>query len=301
MFYDGTKYFYQLNLQGDVIGIIDTTGASVAKYAYDAWGRVVYSTGSMAAINPIRYRGYYYDAELGMYYLQSRYYDPTLKRFINADSYASTGQSFMGHNSFLYCNNNPTNKSDASGTLPGRVTDYDCILKYFGTYWNYYQYRNKYEVPSGYGNNYGGVSSFKNKDGSYSIYDNQRQHPDSIFHEQTFVINTSGTTFSANSGMPTYVSARAELITGGWEFEHIDLSIFDFGIASGSLGFGDNGFKASGEVTIWQPSISIDIKDVTIELGVKAGTLGSSREIWGEKIEIGGNTPLFGAYISISW
>ena len=117
MFYDGTKYFYQLNLQGDVIGIIDTTGASVAKYAYDAWGKVVYSTGSMAAINPIRYRGYYYDAELGMYYLQSRYYDPALKRFINEDSYASTGYGFLGMNAFSYCINNPVNCSDPYGDI----------------------------------------------------------------------------------------------------------------------------------------------------------------------------------------
>ncbi len=85
MFYDGTTYFYQLNLQGDVIGIVDTTGASVAKYAYDAWGRVVYSTGSMATVSPIRYCGYYYDAELEMYYLGGRYYDPQVKRFLNAD------------------------------------------------------------------------------------------------------------------------------------------------------------------------------------------------------------------------
>ena len=133
-FYDGTKYFYQLNLQGDVIGIIDTTGASVAKYAYDAWGRVVYNTGSMAAINPIRYRGYYYDAELGMYYLQSRYYDPTLKRFINADGFASTGKKFLGYNMFAYCNNNPVNRSDPTGNLP------DWVYKYFGTEWNYYRW-----------------------------------------------------------------------------------------------------------------------------------------------------------------
>ena len=115
MFYDGTKYFYQLNLQGDVIGIVDTTGASVAKYAYDAWGRVVYSTGTMAAINPIRYRGYYYDAEMGMYYLQSRYYDPALKRFINEDSYLGTGLGFVGYNMFAYCNNNSVNYYDPTG------------------------------------------------------------------------------------------------------------------------------------------------------------------------------------------
>ena len=117
MFYDGTKYFYQLNLQGDVIGIIDTTGASVAKYAYDAWGRVVYSTGTLANINPLRYRGYYYDTELQMYYLGSRYYDPQVKRFINADSYASTGQKFLGQNMFAYCCNRPTMYTDPDGQI----------------------------------------------------------------------------------------------------------------------------------------------------------------------------------------
>ena len=122
MFYDGTKYFYQLNLQGNVIGIVDTTGASVAKYAYDAWGRVVYSTGTMAAINPIRYRGYYYDAELGMYYLGSRYYDPATKRFINVDAFASTGQDFLGYNMFAYCNNNVVNCFDSLGGVPAYCT-----------------------------------------------------------------------------------------------------------------------------------------------------------------------------------
>lgn len=138
MFYDGTTYFYQLNLQGDVIGIVDTTGASVAKYAYDAWGKVVYSTGSMATANPIRYRGYYYDAELETYYLQSRYYDPATKRFINADGFVSTGHGFLGYNMFVYCNNNPVNRSDPSGNLP------DWVYKYFGTERNYYDYVREY-------------------------------------------------------------------------------------------------------------------------------------------------------------
>lgn len=110
----------------------------MAKYAYDAWGRVVYSTGTMAAINPIRYRGYYYDAELGMYYLQSRYYDPALKRFINADGFVSTGRGFIGYNMFVYCNNNPVNRSDPTGNLP------DWVYKYFGTERNYYEYVREY-------------------------------------------------------------------------------------------------------------------------------------------------------------
>ncbi len=69
----------------------------------------------MAEINPLRYRSYYYDSESGFYYLQSRYYDPNTCRFINADSYASTGQGFLGYNMFAYCGNNPISRVDESG------------------------------------------------------------------------------------------------------------------------------------------------------------------------------------------
>ena len=61
----------------------------------------------MAAVNPLQYHGYYHDSETGFYYLQSRYYDPEICRFINADSYASTGQSYLGYNTFAYCGNDP--------------------------------------------------------------------------------------------------------------------------------------------------------------------------------------------------
>jgi len=111
---DGTSfktYYYVLNLQGDVVKLIHYIPGfeyeSVATYEYDAWGNILSSSGSLAEINPLRYRGYYYDSETGFYYLQSRYYDPQNRRFINADSYASTGQGFVGTNMFAYCNNSP--------------------------------------------------------------------------------------------------------------------------------------------------------------------------------------------------
>ena len=69
----------------------------------------------MAEKNPLRYRGYYYDSETGFYYLQSRYYDPANRRFVNADSYTSTGQGFIGTNMFTYCLNNPVNYIDSNG------------------------------------------------------------------------------------------------------------------------------------------------------------------------------------------
>ena len=113
--YNGTTYYYITNLQGDVMYLIDANENTVASYEYDPYGNIVSATGTMAEINPLRYRGYYYDAELDMYYLQSRYYDPQIGRFINADVYASTGAGVLGCNMFAYCNNTPVNATDPTG------------------------------------------------------------------------------------------------------------------------------------------------------------------------------------------
>ena len=119
-------YYYVLNLQGDVVKLIHYIPGfeyeSVATYEYDAWGNVS-SSGRLAEINPLRYRGYYYDNETGFYYLQSRYYDPANRRFINADSLASTGQGSLGTNMFAYCNNCPTIYHDPSGHAISPLTN----------------------------------------------------------------------------------------------------------------------------------------------------------------------------------
>ena len=118
--YDNQIFYYVLNLQGDVIAIITHWGAAYGTYTYDAWGNVISQSGSIANINPIRYRGYYYDSETGLYYLGSRYYDPLVKRFINADdsSVLSIEQgSMLQYNLFSYCLNNPSNRTDVDGNL----------------------------------------------------------------------------------------------------------------------------------------------------------------------------------------
>ena len=95
------------------------TGAVEASYTYDAWGKVISATGALANLNPFRYRGYYYDGETGLYYLQSRYYDPETGRFINADDvdYIGADGSLLSYNLFAYCKNNPVNRFDAEGNL----------------------------------------------------------------------------------------------------------------------------------------------------------------------------------------
>ena len=117
MKYNGTAYYYITNLQGDVMRIVDASQNIVTSYDYDPYGKVISATGTLANINPLRYRGYVYDQETGFYYLQSRYYDPAIGRFLNADSYASTGQGIIGSNMLAYCSNNPINSCDTTGKL----------------------------------------------------------------------------------------------------------------------------------------------------------------------------------------
>ena len=117
--YNGTTFYYVTNLQGDVIAILDRTGYPVVQYTYNAWGELLSATGpmlsSLGALNPLLYRGYVYDRETGLYYLQSRYYNPEIGRFISADTYVSTGQGILGNNMFAYCNNNPIMFADPTG------------------------------------------------------------------------------------------------------------------------------------------------------------------------------------------
>ncbi len=131
MRYNGTVYYYVLNVQGDVIGLLNANGAIAAKYTYDPWGKVTVQSSNGTAntssafignINPLRYRGYYYDTDTGLYYLQSRYYDPAIGRFINADTYTTTdADGLLSTNMFAYCENNPVNRSDPNGEMFGAL------------------------------------------------------------------------------------------------------------------------------------------------------------------------------------
>ena len=120
MEYQGKTYYYEKNLEGDIIGLFDDGKNSVVQYQYDSWGKLLNTTGTLAStvgtINPLRYRGYYYDVETGFYYLQSRYYDPESCRFLSADDPAfSQAETKASANLHSYCNNNCVNRIDPDG------------------------------------------------------------------------------------------------------------------------------------------------------------------------------------------
>ena len=124
--HNGTQYYYLYNLQGDVVAVLDSNASIVAKYTYDAWGKVLSVTNASGTvqtsasfignINPIRYRGYYYDVETGLYYLQSRYYDPETGRFVNADNIVpKLSETMQDYNLYAYCADDPVNNEDPTG------------------------------------------------------------------------------------------------------------------------------------------------------------------------------------------
>ena len=123
-YYNNTPYYYLKNLQGDIVGILDANGTQVVSYTYDAWGAPLSVTGTAAdtigQINPFRYRSYYYDNETGFYSLQTRYYDPEIGRFVNADSVIDN-RNLNTPNLFQYCGNNPVNNIDYNGHLFGAI------------------------------------------------------------------------------------------------------------------------------------------------------------------------------------
>ncbi|GAA0178467.1 hypothetical protein SH2C18_15210 [Clostridium sediminicola] len=134
---NGTEYYYIRNAQGDITGLFDESGIQVVKYNYDSWGKLTPSqdelddatdtdkdgiTGSLrdsiGVKNPYRYRGYRYDSETNLYYLQSRYYNPEFCRMLNADAIGGKIGTMLSHNAFAYVMNNPVNMEDANGYWP---------------------------------------------------------------------------------------------------------------------------------------------------------------------------------------
>ena len=146
--YNNDIYYYEKNIQNDITGIMDDSFNLLATYEYDSWGNIlsikdtngntITDSSNIALVNPFRYRSYYYDSEIGMYYLNSRYYNQEWGRFINADKMLVGASDLPNYNLYAYTNNNPINKVDEDGnyalplaiaTLVGAVVIFAVLIQ----------------------------------------------------------------------------------------------------------------------------------------------------------------------------
>ena len=250
-------FWYEKNLQGDIIAIYNNAGTKLATYTYsDAWGNhtVSYTNGggsTGAQYNPFRYRGYYYDTDLGMYYLQSRYYDAKICRFINADIYVSTGQGLLGNNMFAYCGNNPVNNIDPTG---------DSFLAFL--------LRTAAAIAIfTIATTIGEQCAYKNAEETYEKY------KDTIKIEEGVVYNSSEVSFWDIWGLSAYVryhtDSGAEGTSYGLAIEWAAHKFGDsFGMSGGAdLDFGKtivSDFESHNSIdNIWQPIVMNSVELIT--------------------------------------
>ena len=151
--YNGKMFYYVKNLQGDIVKILDEDGNEKASYVYNAWGNILsQSEDELSSINPLRYRGYVYDEDTTMYYLQTRYYDPTTGRFINADdtAFISSSGTAIGDNIYTYCENDPVNNVDYTGQWYHSLKQFKRHLDKIIIPSQYYNEKRKYDLAYGH-------------------------------------------------------------------------------------------------------------------------------------------------------
>jgi len=147
----GQTYYYHYNGHGDVVALTDSIGIVVAEYDFDAWGNPVATGLEGTVVNPYRYAGYRWDAETGMYYLNARYYLPSVGRFITRDSFHGFEDEPQSVNLYVYTKNNPVNIIDPTGHWGSRKVATWALkkvisqlergdLSIFRPYLSYYQY-----------------------------------------------------------------------------------------------------------------------------------------------------------------
>ena len=199
-------------------------------------------------------------SEFGLYYLNSRYYDPAMCRFINADGYVYTGQGNSGLNMYAYCANNPVNKYDPTGNdcicLHQRVHNHNCA-----------KYRAQQQADVIW-------NHFKNDDGSYSLYNSERLYSNRTFREKIFTLTTSSPAFSINDCNFSTGTFDFTVISGAWKANDVTYSLLDMGEFSAGAGFTEKEFGVFATASIWAPSVSFVLWDMDITISLKVGSIG---------------------------
>ena len=265
----GSFKTYHFDYRGSTVAITDEAGIITDTFAYDTYGKLINRTGETNT--PFLYNGRdgVMTEENGLYYMRARYYSPELKRFINADVVSGEIANSPTLNRYAYANGNPISNVDPLGLSAERGTWLDDI---------------------------------RNGDGTYSFYDNRRHNPNSVFHEQIISFSGSGPSASLTDGNFTLGSLQFNVITGGWEFEYVDLSLLDFLSLELSGGLNNGNFDLSAMASIYSPSITIDVGIFKLTLGAEIGSIGASIKAYPEQGKYGIKAALgFGADISFDF
>ena len=264
--WDGEPFYYVLNGQGDVTAILDTDGIPVVWYNWDnAWGYNPAAEGifadSLGALNPLRYRGYVYDEETGYYYLQSRYYDPEIGRFINADDYVSTGQGLLSKNAFTYCYNNPVIYSDDTGTIPWLIVGFvvACAVIIGADHW----------------------FAANQPEGGYALVNETNVEGGTVKG-----VYAEGSGFEVDSNGMTVCDVEVGILSISSESDYLDVEFFDCLTASATAELdwsGVPGVDISANASIYSPRADIvlplGIFEVTFSFEALIGAIGAGIEL----------------------
>ena len=322
----GTFKTYHFDCRGSTIAITDASGNITDTFAYDTYGKLISRTGTSKIIFGYNGRDGVVTDNNGLIYMRARYYSPDMKRFINADIVAGEISNAVTLNRFAYANGNPISLVDPFGlsaerggtsqqsSIYGPALPYtsqvinktwqELGFKYDGSMRDFrrleqglppYAYETWFKEAKEWLN-----ENLRNEDGSYALYDNQRFDKDAVFHEQILAFTPSGPSFNPKEGNVGLGSLSVDVLTGGWEGEHANLSLLDFGHAEISAEMKDSQVSVGALASIWSPSFSVTFLGITIEVGAEIGAIGAGIDIGKKGFQAKG-AYAFGASLNVSW
>ncbi|MBR6502633.1 MAG: Ig-like domain-containing protein [Clostridia bacterium] len=264
---------YHFDYRGSTVAITSLCGSEIVRINYDAYGNIL-NTADLILHNLIfcyNGRDGVITDDNGLLYMRARYYCPKLRRFINADILHGEIADSTSLNRYSYVNGNPVSLIDPLGMSAERTSDSP-------SYWDL----------------------FKNADGTYSLYDNRRHNPNSVFHEQMLSISLSGPSFDLLEGNIGLGSVGIDGFNGGWEWEYVDLSLLDFGHAEAGAEFKNGNLYVGAFASAYSPSVSFKIFGVKIEIGAEVGAIGGKLNVGTDGFSAKAAYGL-GLSLSISW
>ena len=290
-------FYFEKNLQGDIIAVYNASGTKLVGYTYDAWGNCTttyYNGGGStgAQYNPFRYRGYYYDTDLGLYYLNSRYYDPNTGRFINADGYVNANGDLIGFNAYAYCSNNPIMNVDHSGEGIGTIIALSLLMSIMFIPVACVIGEPIIEL----------LGEIDDIDASNELYNSNRNSTtDDTFTEKGMWYDIQG---GSNENMDVgFINASAGFDKGiySWEYFETEFGVGRISVAASTSLDKGFGFSANAETVYGTAKIKIPISNHKLSIGA-TGNLGG----WGASFFLGKDTEIglscgIGGRIVISW